>query len=125
MADGAILGRRTAIGQVSHSDGSATVVATLTLPDQEGHYHVVARVAGGNAAKSSKFAMTVLGMIQIDGSATEIGAQSETDNIGASGYSAALSVSGLTVRLEVTAASGVRSVAFLEGFGVEMALTAA
>jgi len=52
-------------------------------------------------------------------------AQSETDNIGASGYSAALSVSGLTVRLEVTAASGVRSVAFLEGFGVEMALTAA
>lgn len=130
MADGALqFGSggyvARAVGQVLCTDGNATVVATLTLPNVEGHYHVFARVAGGNAGKSSKLAITLHAYVDIDGGAAEVTGSAELGNVGGSGYTAAITVSGLAVRVAITAANGIRAVALLEIIGVEMALTAA
>lgn len=125
MADGALIGRRAALGQVNIASAAATVVATVTLPNTEGHYHIIARIAGGNASKSTKFAIIEHADVMVDGGAAEIGTQGVISNIGASGVTPDFAVSGLDVQIRLADANGFRAVAMAEAFGVEMVLTAA
>lgn len=126
MADGAIIGRRAAIGQVAHTDGTATVVASLTLPtSHDGIYHVIGRVVCSSNTGTGMCVGTLTGMVMVDGGAAILQVEEPLQDVGATGYTLALTESGGAIRVSVTAANGVRSVALIEAFGVEMALTLA
>lgn len=129
MADGALIGNAPAIkrGRVAHTDGSETVVtgAEITLPSTEGYYVLRAFAAGGSATATNKYALGVVAGVFVNEGAANVG---ESVQLGTNrtGYTAAITVSGLTARLSVTAANGVYSAGFIECLeGVELAITPA
>lgn len=111
-----------AIGQVAHTDGNATVVATIALPSADGVYQATARVVGSTATHANGVWSIAHAQAWVDGGAAYCGTTTESRG-DATGYTVAFTVSGLNLRISVTAANGHRSVALLEVFGVEMALT--
>lgn len=124
MADGAIQGPLRDIGQVLHTDGTQTVVATVVLPSTfDGIYYAIGRFTCSTATGTNDCVGLIEGQVRMDdGTATMMVVEPLVD-MQSTGYSAALITAGDAVRLAVTAANGVRSVGYLEAFGVEMALT--
>lgn len=126
MADGDLLkqyGMKR--GSAAHTDGTATVVASVTLPSTEGYYTVRGFAAGGKAGLSSKYSLAVAGCVYVDGGAAGVG-ESLPMVTSASGYTIAITVSGLAVRVSVTAENGVYSAGFIEVLsGVELAISPA
>ena len=126
MADGAIIGQapRMGRGRVAHTDGTATVVASVTMPSTEGYYVVRAFAAGGKSAITDKFALAVVGCAIVNNGGAGIGESVPTTS--GTGYTAAITASGLTLSLSVTAANGVYSTGFIEVLdGVELDLNIA
>lgn len=127
MADGDIYGTRRAWGQVAHTDGNATTVAQITPPTAvDGYYFVRADLVTGGSNATTGVVGTVRGRVYVDGGTVAVTDISfdKTDG-GGSGYDATLDVSGTAVRCRVTAANNRRSVATIELFGVEQAITLA
>jgi hypothetical protein len=94
------------------------------LPNIEGFYLVRGIVGGATTTATSRYAAEVSGMVYVDAGAAGTGAFGEGHNFGGTGFTATLTLSGLDVRLVVTAAAGVKSVGYLEVLaGVEYALT--
>lgn len=127
MADGDHkTGRIAKTNQKAHTDGTQQAVATITLPNIEGYYYVEGGVAWGTASASGKGVARCIACVMVNDGAASIGAQAETDNVGGTGYVAALTASGLTVSISLTAANGVRSIGWVEcKAGVELAITPA
>lgn len=126
MADGAIIGRRAAIGQVAHTDGTATTVvtwSTSSLP--EGYFAVRGEFTGGTASGTNSIRGTLTAQLRKSDAGLLLGVDSELSDYGATGYSAALVISGTDLVLQITAANGQRSVGHIELFGVELNLTIA
>lgn len=127
MANGDIFGTRRAWGQVAHSDGSATTVAQLALPTgTDGTWYVDARFVTVASSATAGFVGTLRARVVVDTATLTIADATvdKTDGSG-TGFDAALDVSGGNVRVRVTAASGRRSVAVLEAFGVEQEIVLA
>ncbi len=126
MADGAAMkwlpkGR----GRAAHTDANPTIVASMTLPaSPEGYYAVRANVGGGKAGATSKYALAVAGSVMVNEGAASVGESVPTTS--GSGFTAAITVSGLVVSVSVTAESGVYSTGTIEALdGVELAISPA
>lgn len=126
MADGDHkTGRIAKTGQKAHTDGTQQAVATITLPSIEGYYVISGDVAWGTASATGKGRAHCEAVAMVDGGAVTV-VQSELSNIGSTGYVAAITASGMTVSISLTAASGVRSVGVIEcRAGVELNITPA
>jgi hypothetical protein len=109
---------------VAHTDGAATVVCSVTLPDVDGYYVARGEVAGGTATGSDTMAAAVLAVVKVDSSTAAVSAV-ETTNIGGTGYVATIDSSGLAVRITVEAASGQYSVGTLTLTGMDLDITPA
>lgn len=127
MADGDIHGRLSALGQVAHTNGAATTVASLTLPTADGVWTVTAKVSGSTASLGG--IATITGLYQfvvlVDaGVAGLAGTEVHMEDLGATGYTIAPSFTGsdTVVSVAVTAANGYRSLAHIEAIGVALAL---
>lgn len=127
MADGdQKTGRISKTGQKAHTDGTQQAVATITLPNVEGYYDCEGSVSFGTAAASGKGRAKAGGCVMVNDGAASVGAQGEYHNVGGTGYVAAITTSGLTVSISLTAANGVRSVGRITcEAGVELAITPA
>ena len=126
MADGAIQGRLATIGQVAHTDGTATTVVGVTLPSGvDGCYFVLARVAALHANTTNPIVAVLTATVKVDAGIASLGIGEDLKDVGVTGYAVAFAFSGSRVDVQVTAAAGVRSVALVEAFGVEMALSPA
>lgn len=129
MADGDNIGSapRMARGKVAHTDGSATVVtgAEVALPATEGYYVLRGFVAGGSASATNKYALGVVAGVYVNSGGAVVGESLQLGTSG-TGYAVAVTVSGLSARLSVTAANGVYTTGFLECLdGVELAISPA
>lgn len=130
MADGKIFGSRREHGQVAHTDGTEQTVVELTgdlaIPTTpEGIWYIRADVVCHGSNGTTGLCGQLTGQARMDGGVLSVGNVTWTGTDGGSGYTATLDDGGGVVRVRVTAANLQRSVARIEAFGVEMAITAA
>ena len=123
MADGDLIGRRSALAHVAHTDSASTVVCSLTLPSSvDGYFHILARAWGGTATATNNEACIIHAVVRMDaGSAT----LDDIVTTGSHAYVSTLTTSGAAVRVEITAANGHHSGALIEAYGFELAITPA
>jgi len=128
MADGAITGRRAAIGTVVPGSAAETVITgcEITLPSGvDGFYKVHGEIATMAPAAGSKQAIEVNAQVYVNDGSAGIGAEEMHGNVGGAGITGSLSVTGSTVQLTVQDCNGIRAVGLLTLFGVEMTITPA
>lgn len=126
MADGAIFGKRRAWGSAAHSNGSATVIAQLSVPaSPDAYYHVTAEIVTGGSNSTQGVVGTVRGRVVVDGGAISVGLTNFDKQDGGSSYDATLDIDSGNVRVLVTAAANRRSGAELVMWGFEQAITLA
>lgn len=124
MSDGYVTGYLREFGQVLHTDSSATVVVSLTLPSTDGVWHLLGRCVSSNSSGSTDALFNARATVN-ESSAVIGTVYSNLIGGGPPGPDAYLTVSGTAVQITVESANTYRSVGMIEAFGVEMVITAA
>lgn len=129
MANGTLKPILQALGQVAHTDGTATTVVQLALPvTSEGIWCIRARCASSpSVGRSNGIVSEIVALVHVDFAVTYLGPTVKQENMNGTGYAIDLVAGGsdVYVTLQVTAANGYRSVGLIEAFGVEQDIAAA
>lgn len=126
MADGYIhYSRLSNIDFTTHSDGTATVIVSLSIPTAyDGLYMVDGHAIGQSIGVSNNFSIIVHAIVYVNEGSLSVSSE-EVKNLGGTGFTGAITVSGSNVQLSVTAQANVYTLGKIEVCGVEQSINPA